>query len=519
MSKQEELVSMVQSAFEMKGTAIVIGATKYEDTVLPQALVKAPLKTFNRHGLIAGATGTGKTKTLQKLAEQLSMNGVPSLLMDIKGDLSGISQAGTANPKIDERHQLLGIHWEAAAMPVEFLTISEEKGVKMRATISEFGPVLLSKILELNDTQSGVVSMIFKYCDDRQLPLLDIKDFRKVCQHLQTDKGKDEIEKDYGLASSASIGAIMRNILEVEQQGADRFFGEPSFEVEDLLRTDSRGYGYCNVLRLNDLQAKPALFSTFMLCLLAEIYEKFPEQGDQDKPKLCIFIDEAHLIFNEASKSLLNQITTIVKLIRSKGVGLFFITQDPTDVPEEVLGQLGMKIQHALRAFTEKDRKAIKTIAENFPLSDYYKTSDLLTSLGIGEALVTVLNEKGIPTPLVHAYMTAPQTRMDIISEQELNDIVGDSQLAKKYNQDIDRQSAFEILSGKLEQKVQEAAPEVKEVEEEEAPKEKKGKSTFEEVMNSSVTRTIVREVTRGLLGILGLKSRSSSTRKKSSWF
>ncbi len=247
MSKQEELVSMVQTAFEMKGTAIVLGATKYEETVLPQALVKAPLKTFNRHGLIAGATGTGKTKTLQKLAEQLSINGVPSLLMDIKGDLSGISQPGTSNPKIAERHQMLGIEWKGEGMPVEFLTISEERGVKMRATISEFGPVLLSKILELNDTQSGVVSMIFKYCDDRQLPLLDIKDFRKVCQHLQTDKGKDEIEKDYGLASAASIGAIMRNILEVEQQGADRFFGEPSFEVEDLLRTDSRGYGYCNV--------------------------------------------------------------------------------------------------------------------------------------------------------------------------------------------------------------------------------------------------------------------------------
>jgi DNA helicase HerA-like ATPase len=515
MSKQEELIGMVQSAFDMKGTTIVIGATKYEDAILPQALVKAPLKTFNRHGLIAGATGTGKTKTLQKLAEQLSLNGVPSLLMDIKGDLSGISQAGTVNPKIEERHNNIGIHWEAVNMPTEFLTISEEKGVKMRATISEFGPVLLSKILELNDTQSGVVSMIFKYCDDRQLPLLDIKDFRKVCQHLQTDKGKDEIEKDYGLASSSSIGAIMRNILEVEQQGADIFFGEPSFEVEDLLRTDNRGYGYCNVLRLSDLQAKPALFSTFMLCLLAEIYEKFPEQGDQDKPKLCIFIDEAHLIFNEASKSLLNQITTIVKLIRSKGVGLFFITQDPTDVPEEVLGQLGMKIQHALRAFTEKDRKAIKTIAENFPLSDYYKTSDLLTSLGIGEALVTVLNEKGIPTPLVHAYMTAPQSRMDVISEDELNAIVNASSLAKKYNQEIDRQSAFEILSGKLEQN---AIPEVEE-EKEEAPQEKKGKSTFEEVMSSSVTRTIVREVTRGLLGVLGLKSSGTRRKKSSSWF
>lgn len=521
MSKQEELISMVQSAYQMAGTSIILGATKFEDQVLSQAQINAPLKTFNRHGLIAGATGTGKTKTLQKLAEQLSMNGVPSLLMDIKGDLSGISQAGAVNPKIQERYQKLGLEWTGVNMPTEFLTISNEKGVKMRATISEFGPVLLSKILELNDTQSGVVSMIFKFCDDRHLPLLDIKDFRKVCQHLQTDKGKEEIEKEYGLASSSSIGAIMRNILEIEQQGADAFFGEPSFDVEDLLRKDDRGYGYCNVLRLSDLQAKPGLFSTFMLCLLAEIYEKFPEQGDQDKPKLCIFIDEAHLIFNEASKALLNQITTIVKLIRSKGVGLFFITQDPTDVPEEVLGQLGMKIQHALRAFTEKDRKAIKTIAENFPPSDYYTTSDLLTSLGIGEALITVLNEKGIPTPLVHAYMTSPQSRMDVISDAELSDVVNHSKLSAKYNVEIDRESAYEILSGKIQSTQPETEGKAEEEKEEEVAEEKRGpneKSTFEKVMNSSVTRTIVKEVTRGLLGILGIKS-SSTRRKKSSWF
>ncbi|MCC6818273.1 MAG: DUF853 family protein [Bacteroidia bacterium] len=519
MSKKEELIQLVTEAYKVSGTSITLGAPKYENEVLSGTQIKAPLKTFNRHGLIAGATGTGKTKTLQNLAEQLSVNGVPSLLMDIKGDLSGISQAGSANQKILDRHTAIGIEWIPEAMPTEFLSISNEKGVRMRATISEFGPVLLSKILELNDVQSGVISMIFKYCDDRQLPLLDIKDFRKVCQFLQTEDGKKQIESDYGLASSSSIGAIMRNILEIEQQGADLFFGEPSFEVEDLLRKDERGYGYCNVMRLTDLQAKPGLFSTFMLCLLAEIYEKFPERGDQDKPVLCIFIDEAHLIFKEASKSLLNQITTIVKLIRSKGVGLYFITQDPTDVPEEVLGQLGMKLQHALRAFTEKDRKAIKTIAENFPPSDFYKTSDLLTSLGIGEALVTVLNEKGIPTPLVHTYLTAPKTRMDVISEQELSDIVKHSELATKYNVDIDRESAFEILSGKLEKHNKPVKEEVEEQEEQE-PKTsgRKEKSTMEKVMNSSVTRTIVREVARGLLGVLGLKS-SSTRRKNSSWF
>lgn len=524
MSKKEDIIQLVNASFLSSGKSIVLGAAKYENEVLSDALVKAPLKTFNRHGLIAGATGTGKTKTLQNLAEQLSRNGVPSLLMDIKGDLSGISQAGVSNPKIEERHAKIGVHWEACGFPVEFLSISGEKGVRMRATISEFGPVLLSKVLELNDVQSGVVSMIFKYCDDKKLPLLDIKDFRKICQFLQTDEGKKDMEQNYGLVSSASLGAIMRNLLEIEQQGAELFFGEPSFEVDDLLRRDERGYGYCNVLRLSDLQTKPGLFSTFMLCLLAEIYQKFPEKGDLEQPQLCIFIDEAHLIFKEASKALLSQITTIVKLIRSKGVGIYFITQDPTDVPEEVLGQLGMKLQHALRAFTEKDRKSIKTIAENFPPSDFYKTADLLTSLGIGEAIVTVLDEKGIPTPLIHTYLTAPGSRMDVITEAELEAVVDRSELARIYNEPVDRVSAYEILSGKLEKA---SAPEVApapvneppaDSQETEKPRRPGEKSTIEKVMNSQVTKTIVREVTRGLLGVLGLTG-SSRKKKSSSWF
>jgi len=521
MSESEKLKAMVEASFAFQGTSIVLGTARLGEEILENTLIKAPLKTFNRHGLIAGATGTGKTKTLQNLAEKLSANGVPTLLMDIKGDLSGISQPGTPNPKVAERHAKIGVEWQAKGFPTELLSISGEKGVRMRATISEFGPVLLSKILELNDVQSGVVSMIFKFCDDRKMPLLDIKDFRKICQYLQTDEGKKEMEKDYGLVSSSSVGAIMRNILEVEQQGADVFFGERSFDVNDLLRTDSNGNGYCNILRLTDIQSKPALFSTFMLCLLAEIYETFPEQGDQDKPKLCIFIDEAHLIFKEASKSLLSQITTIVKLIRSKGVGLFFITQDPTDVPEEILGQLGMKMQHALRAFTEKDRKAIKTIAENFPPSEFYKTSDLLTALGIGEALVTVLNEKGIPTPLVHTYLTAPQSRMDVITAEEQDALISKSPLVRLYNEAIDRDSAFEMLTRKLEG-IAEADEKEKEEQtretEEAEPKRRAGeKSTVEKVLNSSVTRTIVREVARGLLGVLGIKS--STRRKTNSWF
>ncbi len=518
MSSIESLKEIVNQSFNFTGNSIVLGAAKLGDEILPNTLVKIPLKTFNRHGLIAGATGTGKTKTLQNIAEKLSANGVPTLLMDIKGDLSGITQAGVANAKIDERHKNIGIEWKAQGFPAELLSISGEKGVRLRATVSEFGPVLLSKILELNDTQSGVLSIIFKYCDDNKLPLLDIKDLQKVCQYFQTDEGKNEIEKTYGLVSTASLGAILRSLLEIEQQGADKFFGERSFDVNDLLRKDSNGNGYCNILRLADLQSKPKLFSTFMLCLLAEIYATFPERGDMDKPQLCIFIDEAHLIFSEASKALLEQITTIVKLIRSKGVGLFFITQDPTDVPEDVLGQLGMKMQHALRAFTEKDRKAIKTVAENFPSSEFYKTADLLTALGIGEALVTVLNEKGIPTPLVHTYLTAPQSRMDIISETEMDTLVQNSALARVYNEELDRESAFEILSKKIEAHEKEIA------EQEQAKKEAKAektaskeKSVVESVVESSVGKIILREVTRGLLGVLGIKSSSRS--KKSSWF
>ncbi len=515
MSNKEELILLVESSFQFNSPSITIGAAKHENEVISNSFVKIPLKTFNRHGLIAGATGSGKTKTLQNIAEKLSQQGVPTLMMDIKGDLSGISQAGSSNPKIDERHKALGIEWKPFACPTELLSISGEKGTRMRATISEFGPVLLSKILELNDTQSGVVSLIFKFCDDNGWPLLDIKDFRKICQFIQSDEGKSMVEKEYGLVSSSSLGAILRNLLDIEQQGADMFFGERSFDVNDLLRLDGNGHGYCNILRLSDIQSKPRLFSTFMLCLLAEIYNTLPEKGDMDKPELCIFIDEAHLIFKEASKALLEQIITIVKLIRSKGVGLYFITQDPTDVPSDVLGQLGMKIQHALRAFTEKDRKAIKLVAENFPSSPFYKTADLLTNLGIGEALITVLNEKGIPTPLIHTYLTAPQSRMDVINEQEMDELIKISQIARIYNEEIDRQSAYEILTQKMEETSDEA--EAKQIEKKTNTRHEK--SMAEKVLDSSITRTVLREVTRGLLGVLGISStRRTSTRKKS-WF
>ena len=322
--------------------------------------------------------------------------------------------------------------------------------MRLRATVSEFGPVLLSRILDLSETQSGVVAVIFQYCDDNKMPVLDLKDFKKILQYA-TQEGKDEFTEAYGRISTASTGAILRKIVELEQQGADLFFGETSFDVDDLLRVNNEGRGYINIMRLTDIQDRPKLFSTFMLSLLAEIYSTFPEQGDSDRPELIIFIDEAHLIFNEASKALLNQIESIVKLIRSKGVGLYFVTQNPTDVPEGVLGQLGLKIQHALRAFTAKDRKAIKLTAQNYPDSEYYDTTEVLTSLGIGEALVSALDEKGRPTPLAATMMRAPMSRMDVLTDTELSNLLSNSKLVKKYNETIDRESAYEMLNEKIE--------------------------------------------------------------------
>lgn len=450
MSRQDNFFNHITEGNTTKGDFITLGSAMLDGETIKDAFVKVPLKTMNRHGLIAGATGTGKTKTLQVLAENLSEKGIPVLLMDIKGDLSGLAQPSAGHAKIDERHAKIGIPFEAKKFPVEILSLSEQDGVRLRATVSEFGPVLLSRILDLSETQAGIVAVIFKYCDDNKLPLLDLKDFKKILQYA-TQEGKEEFEQDYGRISSASTGAILRKVVEIEQQGGDLFFGEKSFDVEDLIRTNRDGKGYINIIRLTDIQDKPKLFSTFMLSLLAEIYETFPEQGDSGKPELVMFIDEAHLIFNEASKALLNQIESIVKLIRSKGIGLYFVTQNPTDVPEAVLSQLGLKIQHALRAFTAKDRKAIKLTAQNYPDTDYYDTAEVLTALGIGEALVSALDEKGRPTPLAATLMRAPMSRMDILNETELNNLLADSKLALKYNETIDRESAYEILNKKIE--------------------------------------------------------------------
>ncbi|MBR9915951.1 MAG: DUF853 family protein [Algicola sp.] len=450
MSRTDDFLKEIIDGNTNKGEFITLGSAMLDGKTMTNAYVNVPLKTMNRHGLIAGATGTGKTKTLQVLAENLSDKGIPVLLMDIKGDLSGLAQPSPGHPKIDERHEKIGLPFEPKSFPVEIMTLSEQDGVRLRATVSEFGPVLLSRILDLSDAQSGVVAVIFKYCDDHKLPLLDLKDFKKILQYT-TQEGKAEFTEAYGRISTASTGAILRKVVELEQQGADLFFGETSFEVDDLLRVDENGRGYINIIRLTDIQDRPKLFSTFMLSLLAEIYSTFPEQGDSGRPELILFIDEAHLIFNEASKALLNQIESIVKLIRSKGVGLYFVTQNPTDVPEAVLGQLGLKVQHALRAFTAKDRKAIKLTAQNYPDTAYYDTADVLTSLGIGEALVSALNEKGKPTPLAATMMRAPMSRMDVLTESELGALLSKSKLARKYNEEVDRDSAYEMLNKKIE--------------------------------------------------------------------
>ena len=359
MNQKSDFKTTISEGYSSKGESIILGGAILNGEAIADAFVKIPLKTLNRHGLIAGATGTGKTKTIQVLSEQLSSKGIPVLMMDIKGDFSGIAMPGEEKSFITERHQKINIPFSPSSYPVELLSLSDQSGVRLRATISEFGPVLFSRILDLNDTQAGVVSVIFKYCDDNQMPLLDLKDIKKIINYI-TEEGKEEIANAYGKISTATTGTILRKIIELEQQGADLFFGEKSFEIDDLMRIDETGKGYINIIRLNDIQDKPKLFSTFMLSLLAEIYQQMPEKGDSEQPELILFIDEAHLIFNEASKALLDQIETIVKLIRSKGMGIYFITQNPMDIPSGVLAQLGLKIQHALRAFTANDRKSIK---------------------------------------------------------------------------------------------------------------------------------------------------------------
>jgi DNA helicase HerA-like ATPase len=439
------------SGYALTEPGLVIGSPMLGDELLNEARIQVAVSMMNRHGLIAGATGTGKTKTLQLLAGELSRTGVPVFVADIKGDVTGIAAPGDAtNPKVIERTASLGWTYEPGGHPVEFLSLSGQLGAQVRATVHSFGPLLLGKVLDLNETQTSILSLIFKYCDDNSLPLLDLKDLATTVKFLASDEGKP-ILADYGGMSSASVGVLLRSLVVLEQQGADVFFGEPEFDVNDLLRTTPDGAGVVSVLELRDVMDKPSLFSTFMLWMLAQLYESLPEAGDLPKPKLCFFFDEAHLLFDGASDALLQQIERTARLIRSKGVGVYFVTQAPTDVPSSVLAQLGNRIQHALRAFTPDDADALRKTARTFPTTTHYDVERTITSLGIGEALVTVLSPKGVPTPLAATRLLPPDSLMAALPDADLQARVVASPFRAKYGQTIDRQSAYEIITGRIE--------------------------------------------------------------------
>ena len=403
---------------------IVFGSPIIGDEILPDVRIQVPLSRINRHGLIAGATGTGKTKTLQLLAGQLSAAGVPVFAVDVKGDLSGVGAPGDpANPNVTGRSASLRWTFQAAGHPVEFLSLSGKVGAHVRASISSFGPLLLGKVLDLNETQTSILSLVFRYCDDQDLPLLDLADLRTTLKFLGSDEGKPVLE-DLGGISPASLGVILRSIVTLEQEGAGDFFGEPEFDVDDLLRTGLDGRGIVTLLEVADVMDRPRLYSTFVLWMLAQLYEGLPEVGDLPKPKLAFFFDEAHLLFKDASDALMDQIERTARLIRSKGVGVYFVTQAPTDVPSSVLSQLGNRVQHALRAFTPDDADALRKTARTFPMTDHYDVERTITSLGIGEAFVTVLSPRGIPTPLAATRLIPPDSRMAPLTDAEIASVV-----------------------------------------------------------------------------------------------
>lgn len=516
MGKQE-FTDTINKSYSFKSPSIYIGSGMFDGEVVANARVNLSLRMMNRHGLVTGATGSGKTRTLQLLAEQLSKEGVAVFMPDMKGDLSGMGKEAAPNDRVTERANLLGIDYSPTAFPVELYSLTGKLGAQMRATVSEFGPVLLSKILELNEVQTGVLMILFKYADDKQLPIVDLNDLKKVLNYLSEGAGAAEIKNDYGKISTSSSGTILRKIVALEQQGVNHVFGERSFDTDDLFeKVDGRGV--ISLLNLADMQSKPEVFSTFMLALLAELYQVLPEVGDLDKPKLIFFIDEAHLLFKNASKTFLEQIDRIIRLIRSKGVGIFFCTQLTQDVPPNVLSQLGNRVHHVIRAFTPNDVKALKETIKTFPKSGFYDMEQQFTQLGTGQAFITVLNEKGIPTETVVTHLAPPVSVMGPLDKLEYDAVLNASELYKKYQEEIDPESAFEILSKKMDV--------IAEEKEEEAKKEKqskttsrsrrKEKSTLEEVMSSSVGRQVGRELVRGIFGVLFGKTPRRSSRSKS---
>jgi DNA double-strand break repair helicase HerA and related ATPase len=506
---------MLGAGYGFSDPSIVLGAALDGTSVVTEPKVRVPLAMMNRHGLIAGATGTGKTRTLQLIAEQLSAAGVPVFAADVKGDLSGIAQPGESNDRVTGRAKEVGYTWKPLGCPTEFVSLTGKLGVPLRATVSSFGPLLLAKVLGLNDTQASVLAMVFKYCDDNRLPLLDLSDLKAVLQFLSSDEGKSALA-GYGGMSPASVGVLLRKMVELGVQGAEAFFGEPEFDAKDFLQTTSDGRGVVTCLELADVQDKPRLFSTFLMWLLAELYHNLPEAGDLPKPKLVFFFDEAHLLFDEASKPFLEQVQQVIRLIRSKGVGVFFVTQTPKDVSDDVLAQLSNRVQHALRAHTPNDDAALKATVRTFPKTTFYDLEETLTSLGIGEAVVTVLDGRGVPTPVVATRLIPPASRMAGLTPDELQADIRQSPWLTHYGQAVDRESAREMLASRMEKTTLPAA--------QSAPSGGRPTKTIASVaagavvgaLSSSIGRTIGREVVRGLFGLLGAKP--GSTGRRSRW-
>lgn len=512
---RDKFISAIKASYSPAGAAIYLGAGVLENTIVAEAKVNLPLRMMNRHGLVTGATGSGKTRTLQLIAEQLSLAGVPVFMPDMKGDLSGIATEGAANEKISERAAALGITYAPSAFPVELYSLSGKLGAQMRATVTEFGPVLLGKVLELNDVQSSVLMILFKYADDKELPIVDLNDLKKVLNYLSEGAGAAEIKESYGKISPATAGTILRKIVALEQQGVNQIFGEKSFEIDDLLeKVDGRGV--ISILNVADVQQQPAVFSTFMLALLAEIYQSLPEAGDLDKPKLVFFLDEAHLLFKDAPKAFMDQIEQVIRLIRSKGVGVFFCTQVTQDVPPSVLSQLGNRVHHVIRAFTPNDVRDLKETIRTFPRSEFYDMEQQFTQLGIGQAFITVLNEKGIPTETVVTHLVPPASRMGPLSPEEYQRHLEASEMYRKYKEAVDPRSAFEILNERI-QSIRQEQEAVQPAATPRAPSRsaRAEKSTFEEVMSSPVAKQVGRELVRGVFGVLfGSAPRRSSRRR-----
>jgi uncharacterized protein len=506
----EDGVDEIARAYAFDGPALELGALVVDGQAHPQSAVRVPLSSLNRHGLVAGATGTGKTKTLQLIAEQLSDAGVPVFLADIKGDVSGMAAPGLPSDRITQRAQDTATDWQARGFPVEFLDLGGRggSGVPVRATMTSFGPVLLSKVLGLNETQESSLGLVFHYADAAGLPLLDLKDLRAVITHLTSDEGKPELAQLGGL-SKATAGVVLRELIGLEADGGDVFFGEPEFDSADLLRTTADGKGVLSIMELQGLQASPRLFSTFLMWLLADLFHDLPEVGDVDKPRLVFFFDEAHLLFDDASEAFLDAVAQTVRLIRSKGVGVFFVTQTPKDVPAEVLAQLGNRVQHALRAFTPDDEKSLKATVRTFPRSEVYPDlGALLTGLPTGDAVVTVLSDNGAPTPVAWTRMRPPSSLMAQLDPAQQQAIVAASPLMAEYGTPVDRESAYERLLARLAPPAAPApAPPVPEAAPE--PRRDDGPGAVAEVLGSGLFRSFARsaasaagrEITRSLFG------------------